>query len=206
MERKKRKRKEKKTGRWDDPENKPGRIKSQYRLYAYSVPGGRGTHMKGQYGYVRWSRPRFSGSLTVHQTPSCILLRLILKTPVFKNSWFLAPKMEIFSNFAAPKAHFLPEFQLFTSKISWKLHGSLAHIFASNPFFTNTHPFQSRVPSPHRYSITPKKASLWSSHVQSVLRLLKNAPNRGKIELLNAFFFQNFSIEPQTPLKITFSI
>ncbi len=42
-ERKKRKRKEKKQpGRWDDPQNKPGRIKSQYRLYVYgySVPGG----------------------------------------------------------------------------------------------------------------------------------------------------------------------
>ncbi len=54
------------------------------------------------------------------------------------------------------------------------------------------------------------KASLQSSHIQSMLRLLKNHPNRGKIELSNAFFSKCLHRTSEERwkkvLKITFCI
>ena len=79
----------------------------------------------------------------------------VLKTPVFSNSWFLTQKLAIFLTFAAPKTHFSPEFQLFTSTISLKLQLFIPYFCQKfvllDPKFCasrRTRPFQSRVPPP----------------------------------------------------------
>ncbi len=119
--------------------------------------------MKGQYGYVWQSRPPFLGSLAIHQTPSCSLLQF--ENPSFLKFLIFNQKIDNFFIFAALKAHFPLEFQLFTSKFSFfslKLQ-LLSLYFCQNPFFRptvrrfapNTH-FKVECPSGQKVSSHPK--------------------------------------------------